>query len=487
MNLRKIYIVLWAFLTGLASCGDDEGQRSYFTIEGNPATLYIGQEAYSKTWSISANTEWKFVNRSGQTWASVTPSKGTGNGSITIIAEANQGIGRTALFDIVANGVENQQIAIVQGEVYHPDEESEFPIVAWSDNINTDVTLTRFPTMKACGMNIYLDVGNFDNLNALLKALDDAQTCNIKLIASCPELKSNTETTIKALMNKPALYGYYLDDEPELSEIQDLALLTAQIQAIDSKHPCYINLYPNWIWGGAAGYAANVKAFLEQTSVPFLSFDYYPIFSPQDGVPSTLHPDWYRNLEDIASAAKKKGIPFWAFALALSHSTITSFYPVPTIAELRLQVFSNLAYGAQGIQYFTYWGLYHDAPTIVYDRVKTVNQEIQNLSSVFLHASVISVWHTGAQLPNGTRPIDKLPAPVKSLTTSDEGAVVSLLEKGDSRYLAIVNHDYKNPMTLTVSLESSVKQVQKTGSITEANSGTIQVDAGDIIIYTWKK
>ena len=30
-------------------------------------------------------------------------------------------------------------------------------------------------------------------------------------------------------------------------------------------------------------------------------------------------------------------------------------YPHPTLATLRLQMFSDLAYGAQGLQYFTYW------------------------------------------------------------------------------------------------------------------------------------
>ena len=406
--------------------------------------------------------------------------KGTGNGEITITAEPHQGLGRrTATFNVVPNGVKNSQIDIFQGDNQNANEDNEFPILAWT---GIDV---KFPPMKEAGFNLYLQW--YDNLNEVLKALNDAYAGGIKLITSCPELKNNTEATVNSLMNHPALYGYHLDDEPEVSEFQSLSRWTAQIQAIDSKHPCYINLYPNWAWGGADKYAANVAAFLEQVPVPFLSFDYYPIVQI-NGAPSILRPDWYRNLEDISAAAKAKKIPFWAFVLALSHTLDAShFYPVPTLAELRLQVFSNLAYGAQGIQYFTYWGIYQSGPTQVYDRVKTVNQEIRNLSSVFLHANVISVWHTGNQLPNGTRPINQLPSPIKSLITSDGGAVVSFLEKGNDQYLAVVNRDYRNPMSLTVSFDVSVKKVEKSGSIIEANSGTIQVEAGDMIIYTWKK
>src|SRR5437868_3488260 len=82
------------------------------------------------------------------------------------------------------------------------------------------------------------------------------------------------------------------------------------------------------------------------------------------------------------------------FALTVAHGP----YPIPTIEQLRVQVFSDLAYGAQGIQYFTYWTSksdtwnFHEAPidvsgkrTAVYDRVKQMNAEIRALSPVFLH------------------------------------------------------------------------------------------------------
>ena len=76
-----------------------------------------------------------------------------------------------------------------------------------------------------------------------------------------------------------------------------------------------------------------------------LSFDHYPV------VGDTCRPEWYENLEIFSDEARKAGKPFWAFSLATSHGP----NPVPTPAMLRLQVYSDLAYVAQGIQYFTYW------------------------------------------------------------------------------------------------------------------------------------
>ncbi|MCE5174315.1 MAG: family 20 glycosylhydrolase [Bacteroidales bacterium] len=358
----------------------------------------------------------------------------------------------------------------------------EIPIVAWH-GIPPEKSSDFFPLMKEVGINIYLC--GYKDLNTTLKILDIAKSSGIKLITSCPELKSEAETTVKRLMSHPALYGYYLKDEPEMWDLPELGVWIKQIQAIDNNHPCYINLYPNWAWGKEK-YAGNVETFLHQVPVPFLSFDQYPIVEV-NGAPSILRPEWYKNLEEIAAAAKKMQLPVWAFALAWSHNLDSiHHYPAPTLPELRLQMFSNLAYGAQTLQYFTFKGAIDDnGKTPIYNCIKTVNREIQNLSGVFLGAKVISVWHTGA-LPEGTHPIDKLPTPIKSLTTSG-GAVVSLLEKGDNQYLVIVNRNYRNSMELTVSIDDSVHRLMKDGSIAPIDVPTMQVDAGDMVIYTWKK
>ena len=155
--------------------------------------------------------------------------------------------------------------------------------------------------------------------------------------------------------------------------------------------------------------------------------------------------------------------------------------------ELRLQVFSDLAYGAQAIQYFTYRGLQHDEPTEVYDLVKTVNQEVQRLAGIFLGAQVISVSHTGSEIPEGTKALGSLPTPIKSLTTSDTGAVVSVLEKGGNQYLVVVNRDFRNVMNLSIDVDSSVNRVLKNGSTTTPDGSTIAVEPGDMVIFTWRK
>ena len=356
--------------------------------------------------------------------------------------------------------------------------DGQFPIIAWSDIEPTDFA-QRFTTMKDCGINVYL--GWYDSFDKVKLALDGAEKAGIKLITKSNELFSDTENTVKAMMAHPALFGYHIEDEPEVSEFSTLASVIKNINAVDDKHFCYVNVYPNWAWGSIDGYMSKLTSFLSQVPMKFLSFDHYPI-KEVNGV-SSLRPEWYKNLEDVRRVSRARNLPFWAFALALSHKLDDVLYPIPTLAELRLQMFSNLAYGAQGFQYFTYWGIYQSGPTQVYEPVKKVNNSIQKLSKIFLGADITDVWHTGTNLPYGTKALKTMPSGITSLKTGDTGAVVSRVEKDGDVYIAIVNKDYRNDMTLDIAFSAKATFIDNEGYKAEAKSGVYNVSPGDIVIF----
>lgn len=354
----------------------------------------------------------------------------------------------------------------------------KFPIIAWT-GINSDETATKFTPMKQCGINVYL--GWYDTLNEVTTALDNAQKAGVKLIIKSNELTSSTESTVKKMMNHPALFGYHIKDEPEVSDFSTLSSIVNSIEAVDQSHFCYINLYPNWAWGNVDDYMSKLTSFLSTVHMKFLSFDHYPV-REINGV-SSLRPEWYKNLEDIRKVSRARGIPFWAFGLALSHKLDNVLYPVPTVGELRLQMFSNLAYGAQGFQYFTYWGIYQSVPTQVYSRVQTVNKSLQKLAKIFLGADVTDVWHTGESIPYGTKQLKTMPDGISSLKTGETGAVVSRVVKDNEVYIAIVNKDYQNKMTLDIAFTSAATAYDNEGYKSEAESGSYTMDPGDIIIF----
>jgi hypothetical protein len=368
-------------------------------------------------------------------------------------------------------------------------------------------TVERFRELKDAGIDICWTWAGLDDA---IKEMDNAHKAGVKIFLCNGELKTDTEKAVKKVMNHPALAGYVLADEPPVSEFKGLAEWLEKIRAVDSKHPCYINLLPNYATFhqlgmgdkelyGAPSYREYLETFVREVPVSFLSFDHYPVMDDGDGK-IHLREQWYANLEDIRYVSQKSGLPFWAYALSVAHR----IYPVPTVGELRLQMYSNLAYGAQTLQYFCYSGAgyedYHSSPvsygkrTEVYDRVRLVNREIKALSGVFLNSRVIGVWHTGKTTPSPwvtARMQEQNPPamlPVKLLQTGDAGAVVSLLEKDDSRFLVIVNRDCRQPMKLTLITDDSVKKVQKDGALVPAGTYayTIEIDPGDAAIYTWK-
>ncbi|MEP7258742.1 MAG: hypothetical protein ABI687_10140 [Flavitalea sp.] len=368
----------------------------------------------------------------------------------------------------------------------------QIPIAAYFGIPAEETSLARYREMAATG--ICYAINSFPDIETTIKALDTAFGAGVKLIVFCPELKTKPQETAAKLMHYPGLGGYFVTDEPATADFPELGLWVKKINAIDAKHFCYINLFPNYAsleQLGTKTYREYVNRFIQEVPVSILSFDHYPVIN------DTLRDEWYENLEIFADEAKKVHKDFWAFALTVSHDP----YPVPTLAQLRLQMYSNLAYGAQGIQYFTYWTPpknpqwnFHNGPITlrakrseVYDRMKMVNEEIKNLSGVFMGATVVSVTHTGNVIPAGTKRLGKLPLPIKILETTGAGGVVSILKNGSASFLVIVNRDFKNAMGLTIRGDSTLNKILKDGSEISASiyEETTSVDPGDAVIFKW--
>ncbi|MFC1509372.1 beta-galactosidase, partial [Candidatus Omnitrophota bacterium] len=314
----------------------------------------------------------------------------------------------------------------------------------------------------------------------------------IKLFVNVPELKQDTERIVNRFKNHPANAGYYIRDEPNAADFTGLAALVKQIQAFDDSRFCYINLFPNYASEqqlGSPSYREHVSTFVKTVPVKVLSFDHYPITH------NGIRPEWFENLEIIADAANKENKPFWAFALAVAHGP----YPIPSLSHLKLQVYSNLAYGAQGIQYFTYWTPesntwdFHDGPidvngkrTVVYRRIKQVNSEIRALSGIFLGARVLSIGHAG-DIPRGAKPY-KVMSPFEKIDPIDNNAIISWLENDGIKYLVVVNRQLDSNMHLHIEIEpgKKVMKIQKTGDLVSVPVvQDIIVTPGDAAFFTW--
>ena len=369
------------------------------------------------------------------------------------------------------------------------------PINAYAFIPMNQINLNRFMEVKESGINLFID--NFPDIGSMKNALDLASKAGVKLLISCPELKNEPEKTAALFMNHPAMGGYYIYDEPGMALFPELKNWCKRIQSVDKQHLLYVNIWPDFASPSALqadSYKAYVTEFLKELPVQVVSFDYYPVMS------NRLSKSWYQNLELISAESQKAGLPFWAFALT---SNYDAEHIMPqTLAALRLQSFSNLAYGAQGICYYEYWdrtptsaaqeddrgGPINAAGkrTVVFDRIKQMSAEVQALSSVFLGSKVISVRHTGkGMIPAGTIRLTTLPKAIKILDTNGSPALVSILENGENTFLVVVNKDFINSINLTVYGDESVKKILKDGTIAPAAAyeSSLELDPGDVSVY----
>ena len=371
-------------------------------------------------------------------------------------------------------------------------EKVELPILAWYSIPEENISLERFQELKEAGFNVNLSsVGSFDKA---LASLDYGEQTGVKIVFSCHDMWEDPEGTAAKVKDHPALFGYSLGDEPNNARFPVLADMADRLRSVDPDHVIYVNLFPNYAPDEVLGstYPEHVRKYIEEVRPPLVSFDFYPV--TEDGIRER----WWENLEVISRESAAAGLPFWAFALSTSHKP----YPIPTMASLRLQFYTDLAYGAQGLQYFTYWNPvpgtwdFHDAPidldgnrTPVYDLVKAMNAELQARADIFVGDKVLQVRHTGETVPPGVTPLTDLPEPLTALDTHGKGAVVSLLENGGFRYLMLVNRSLDEGFDYDIAFARKVERIGRDGKAVKVpakGTQTFHLEEGDCAIFRWK-
>ena len=368
--------------------------------------------------------------------------------------------------------------------------DDDMPIIAYKGVPYWQTSEENFRIFRECGFTISLD--------SYPKACRCANKYGIKILGRCPEITSKPTLMANTLKNETGFFGYMRQDEPSVPEIIERQKEIERLITVDSSHVFYINLlsYQRQDWFEKSTQAKTFTEYLKAlsaTSCQYLSFDYYPITT------AGIRPTWYYNLEMVRQESLASGKPFWGFVLSVPHNvpfTPGTYYPTPTLASLRLQVYSNLAYGAQGIQYFPYWAPkpinfeYHDGPisfegkkTSTYEVVQQMNRELKVVSKLFYGARVLSVHHLGV-VPEGTTRQEKMPVNIRSLKiVGKQGAIISQIEKNGHRYLAIVNKSHEESLTVRLRYRNS-KPRQLTKQLKAvAVKSTYTVAPGDLLLF----
>ena len=372
--------------------------------------------------------------------------------------------------------------------------EKTLPILGWSAIPSERVSETRYLEARDAGFTHLMQWCH--SPEDALQKLALAERTGLKLlICAGARMYENPEGFARAAKDSPALAMYHVQDEPHIKTLPKIAECIRRIEAVDSVHPCYVNLFGvlrrQKYWTGCDTHEEYLRAVFSQLPLKLVSFDQYPVlyeggrlpdgdFRLKSGQRAYLTHRWYETLEVTSAFAREKGVPMYAFALSTALSNhVSNDNPVATCAHLKLQQYSNRAYGAQLLQYYTYWISYeggkirwNNAPVVkgmrspVFERVREVNREFQARADVFVGCKVKGVWHTGETVPQATKRLqpENLPAWVRAFDTPDGGAVVSWLENGDTKYLVVVNRSPNDELTLNAEFAKGVEYVRKDGT-----------------------
>lgn len=304
-----------------------------------------------------------------------------------------------------------------------------------------------FKKMKECGLTVagFVPPAALDNCHAAgLKGIVwDNRTMGYDWAnTDSAKARENVTSLVKEVGSHPAVYGYYLRDEPPSTMFPGLGTLASLIHEMAPDKWAYINLFPNYAepWQlGASNYEEYLEKFVATCKPTQLSYDHYALMD--DG---SLRGGYWQNLEQMRASAKKHKLPFWNIVLANAHFN----YREPTAADFKFQVYSTLAYGGRGIAYFTYFapeiGNYRAAPldqfgnpTPTWNYMQIINLQIQKLAPTLLELTSDEVYHFGGMPTGCDGPGDK------SLVVTMPGAfgVGDFTHTDGSRYVMLVNKD----------------------------------------------
>ena len=339
----------------------------------------------------------------------------------------------------------------------------EIPIGLWVTPPAAYQNSEEYGKIKACGFNFVNGFSYFENSNSkILQVLDYCQEHGLKYFANkavvAEDIVKYSKTPDAALLKKftdgikpyathSAFAGELLMDEPGKPLFSAVAAFTAAFQKAYPDKMWHVNLFPSYATGGiqTSSYLDYINSWVETLSPKHISYDSYPLL--KDG---TITSDYLYNLDLVRAKSRFKRIPFWTFIQTLSIAG-TPGVPdkrEPSEADIRWQVWSNLAFGSKGIQYFCYWSPGNGSEqfgealigitgekTVRYDYVKKLNADINAIGKILLECNAEGVIQTASKSYNLYAPLYNF-GEIESVSGDDN--LVGCFQSGDGKKKVLI-------------------------------------------------
>ncbi len=351
-----------------------------------------------------------------------------------------------------------------------------------------------------------------DNREDIMNALGYAEDNNIvyflrdRNLNNFIELPNAQKASYAPIVNHKGFGGVLAKDEPGLVEYDLLGEIHSSFKEAfkdaESNPLYYINMMPSYasknqlekgaaIGGGGAASAAlyeqYIDEYIEKVQPEIYSYDFYPM----EGVFPSMVSTYFSDLVLVRQKTLDAEIPFWTFIQACSWG---NHVRICTQSEIDYQVNTSLAFGAKGIQYFTYWTAYDDAGTSpgfypsrsneaigamvsaqgvkqpMYYKVQKTNLQVRAAGEYLLHSASFGVMQHGAT----PAPI---PAEVKlqsfrELTSAGgSDAIIGCFEYKGRTLLYVLSNSIEEGGEITLNFNREVDALTVQGGVAGSQKG----------------
>lgn len=352
-------------------------------------------------------------------------------------------------------------------------DDSFFPLMAW-DYADSEATLEA---MHDAGINAVAFVRP--------AMLDACQRLGLKAIVFDESVAGGRwdrpfdgdaavrgiEAFIPKVNQHPAVYGYHLKDEPSAKEYPALGKAVAAVKRLAPGKWPYINLFP----GDGPSYDKYVEDFINVCQPMIVSYDRYVL-----GEDGKFGDAFWINLAQIREAGLRHGLPFHNIVLTAAHWG----YREVTEADLRLQTFGSLVYGARGLAYYKFCsaalpilnaddlGNFRMGPldefgekTPLWQGMRRVNRMITNLAPTLLKLRSDDVYHIGGEAVPARNhgPTDRT---LVKTVTGGEFVVGDFTHQDGSRWVLLVNRSLAHSARPKIEFNAGVKKLEYAFAVT---------------------
>lgn len=363
--------------------------------------------------------------------------------------------------DILNNASEGVDSTQVEHPYISPVGENEFPIIAssayYANRYKDQDGHTRYHftmdlnRIRRCGFNVIDAWMTFGEDNKLFN--DMAENAGLKIEAG-NTLYYETVNTVQDYMTDcdglDSITLWSFKDEPSPDDLRDdkVEILIApynRIYDIDQAKGKDRMVVTNLLGGLVKGrgmfnfhekpnientdYEEYVSLFEQNFHPGVLSYDLYPIAENAWGIymSNEAYQNFYGNLIFYACrtydrSTNCKGRKFWAYVESLTmkayneNDVLCPRFPKAKEEYMRFEAFSALAFGAQGIKYWTYGDRGPNGREVYYGALmdidgnlneawygaQKVNLEIHALKDVFLGCKLVEFWFSCKEALNET-------------------------------------------------------------------------------------